>query len=126
MFIFYLVVLAQRADGGTAGDIEASREADGVRTGAGVSESACCARKFRWGSTTVTTVSSGGEGVREGRARLWEGEKRSSTSNFIEEREGERWPGHLSCHQWHSSIEGGNDSIEVPFTQERNGSIQVS
>jgi hypothetical protein len=100
VFIFYLVVLAQRADGGTAGDIEASREADGVRTGAGVGESACCARKFRWGSTTVTAVSSGGEGeneegVREGRARLWEGEERSSTSNFIEESEGERWPGHL-------------------------------
>jgi hypothetical protein len=38
VFIFYLVVLAQRTDGGTAGDVEASREADGVRTGQGVGE----------------------------------------------------------------------------------------
>lgn len=48
MFIFYLVVLAQRADGGTAGDVEASREADGVRTGAGVGEQSACSGRRRF------------------------------------------------------------------------------
>lgn len=61
MFIFYLVVLAQRADGGTAGDVEASREADGVRTGAGVGEqSACSGASVGDVSTTNTWVESVG------------------------------------------------------------------
>jgi hypothetical protein len=55
------------------------------------------------------------------------GGRREELGHIYREREGRGRDGRsVGGHQWRSSTEGGNDSIEVPFTQERNGCIEVS